>query len=193
MGGLYHCITRCFTNGTLYAPDGAPVYFEDESLLPKDKEGNIRHFQKVGGETELEGESQEKTMFENLAKEIGYTDRDIRGVHPGKGADGKDLEPYGPLHGFLEMRGSIEYGAAIKALNAIASGSGVKVVTKPEKTQAEKDIEELRKEQLNGTGDLEAPLSEMTRDQLLSKAKDEGIEHKTRANKKQLIELLESG
>ena len=193
MGGLYHCINRCFHGGILYEPSGEPVFFEDESLLPKDREGNTIHFQKVGGETEIEGEGQEKTLFENLAKEIGYTARDIRGVHPGKGANGKDLEPYGPLYGFLEMRGALKYKDAIKALNSIANGSGVRVVTKPEKTQAEKDIEELRKEQLNGTGDLEAPLSEMTRDQLLSKAKDKGIEHKTRANKKQLIELLESG
>ena len=67
MGGLFHCINRCFHGGILYEPSGEPVFFEDESLLPKDREGNTIHFQKVGGETEIEGEGQEKTMFENLA------------------------------------------------------------------------------------------------------------------------------
>jgi len=173
MGSLYTCIETCFHNGTVYQA-GDTVNFEDDDLLPINKNGEVIRFQKIGDNTPV-AENQEQSLFENMAKELGYTDRDIRGVNPGKGSNGQDLEPYGALYLVLEQHNSVELSKAIKVLEKLSNGQGIKVVRKATKTQAEKDIEDLENQ---------------TKAQLIDKAKEKGIAVKSKATKKELVNAL---
>ena len=144
MGSLYTCVNECFHGGILYRA-GDTVNFEDESLLPHRKNGEIAHFQKIGDSVPVV-ENEEQSLFENLAKELGYTNRDIKGVKPGMGANGLPLEPYGPLHLLLEQHGATEPSKAIKVLEKVSSGQGVKTVRKSDfETNAEAALESLIK------------------------------------------------